>query len=102
MEKQIQEIMENFNFKKVHDVMTFLRWDWFNGEGPYSVPSIKQIKETSLHLLEDISKTILDEENYTRSLSTGGLCATISFNESRIPVLELSFILEEFQVYREE
>lgn len=45
----IQDIMENFDFGKVHKVMEFLDWTWwFNG-----VPSVDDLKDQAHSLLDE-------------------------------------------------
>jgi hypothetical protein len=53
--KAIKEIMDNFDFKKVHKTMVALEWKWFieNKEPKLSsaIPDIKDIKDTALNCL---------------------------------------------------
>lgn len=40
----INEVLDNFDFNKVHQVMKFLNWKWFNFEdSTYELPSIRQL-----------------------------------------------------------
>jgi hypothetical protein len=53
MTKQIDSIMENFNFENVHKVMEFLNWEWQD----MGIPSISQLKlEAERLLLLAVSK----------------------------------------------
>lgn len=80
--EHIKYIIDNFDFKKVHNVMKFLNWHWFFTKG---VPSEKDLKNEAIRLLNDIyfSDAI--------SLSTGGLKVT-KYEDS----LELEFILSDY------
>jgi len=46
----IDEIMDNFDFKKVHDVMHFLNWTWRFSTTP---PTIDEIKAFAKFYLEE-------------------------------------------------
>lgn len=82
-QKKIDDIMENFDFYKVHHAMSLLNWVWINSGG---VPSIDDIKKNSLRLLNEV---VRHDEN-TIQISSGGLRADkIDGN-----YLELSFVLE--------
>jgi hypothetical protein len=88
---KISECLDNFDFEKVHDIMNFLNWNWFDGYDErgvptYRVPSIYAIKVQAHDLLkqcfecldkEDEKNLIqeLDDKQYT--ISTGGLTATV-------------------------
>ena len=46
-EELINEVLDNFDFDKVHKVMTFLDWKWVNcSEGTCEVPSISRMIRT--------------------------------------------------------
>ena len=45
--KMIDDIIENFDFKRVHSVMEHLNWKWIDK----GVPSIDDLKDTARHLL---------------------------------------------------
>lgn len=80
-EKHIEEILNNFDFEKVHNIMVALDWKWF-GVG---VPSVEDLKKQALELLNEIC-------NYDiTSSSTGGLKA-IKCDD----YLELEFIITSF------
>lgn len=83
-----EEIHENFDFKKVYDVMKAIDWHWYFGKDKYDkdlmgIPSIDTIKNTAYDLL----KQSYDEE---KQISTGGFSAWWDNGE-----LGLSFTLEE-------
>lgn len=65
----IQYVVENFDYKKVRKVMTFLNWKWRNA----GVPTIDELKEQSIELLLDCYRKYADS---AIKISTGGLEAS--------------------------
>ena len=58
-QKLIDDIMDNFNFEKVHKVMKFLNWTWWNLETMKEyVPTIQDIRSSA----RDRLKTVLLEK----------------------------------------
>lgn len=53
--KKTKEILKNFDFKKVHEVMNHLNWVWCINE-EYKVPSVKELKKTAKELIKQIKK----------------------------------------------
>ena len=88
MYKEISEIMDNFDFDRVLNVMRYLDWNW-----GMKVPTMEEIKETAFRLLVH-AYTNPPDDNGFRSISTGGFCATsyISADTNRVE-LELEFVL---------
>jgi len=91
VEKLLDEIMENFDFKKVHNVMEFLDWKWASSTTADAVPSIDEIKDEAARLLWDV---VNDPENEV--IATGGLRVTKDFSDYRHPFISLEFVLEEW------
>lgn len=60
----IDEVMDNFNFQRVHEVMKFLNWTWAFDPVP---PSVDQIKEFLLNYLESAA-----QEDGAYEVSCGG------------------------------
>lgn len=85
-DRQIQVIMRDFDFKRVHKAMQALNWTYRADK----VPSLQEIKDT---LLELIKSTIEDYRGKKVTHSTGGFEVTIN----NWVELEVSFILEEGQ-----
>lgn len=58
-ESLIQDVLDGFNFERVHIAMTALDWQWVERDGPVlstarqSVPSILRLKAMALHLLRE-------------------------------------------------
>ncbi len=86
MDSHIEEVMDNFNWIKVRDVMDFLEWKWFPEE---EVPEITRIKKTAQSLLEEVAKAKREES----SIGTGGFTARKFRGEEGLPELSLTFEL---------
>ena len=66
----IAEIMEDFDFKKVHKVMTFLDWKWAIGKGERTVPSVYRLIKQAEQLLTEVTKY---DDGGHHEVATGGL-----------------------------
>ena len=88
IETMITQVMESFDFEKVHDVMNLLDWRWSNGDGGLAVPSLYKIIKTADNLLRNVAKYYGDKEFHC--FSTGGFTASLDNG-----ILSLQFILTE-------
>ena len=91
------DIMNNFDFPKVHVVMKSLHWTWF----PKGVPTVDDIIFSARERIESVIKACLldakPEEEYF--VSSGGLKATVWKNRyGQITNIQLDFILTEWNV----
>lgn len=77
----IDEILDNFNFERVHNVMMHLDWDWASTDG---VPNISDLRKCARRLLKEVAYS----EEYN-SVGTGGLEAYKKDRE-----LSLKFVLD--------
>lgn len=85
MKEKIEQIMENFDFEKVHKVMVALEWEWYLGTwGGFGIPSVGAIQKAARRLLSEAwtNKT---------TVSTGGFSAEYDDGD-----LIFRFILEEW------
>jgi len=86
MSKQIDEIMDHFDFRKVADVMEHLGWEWFQADGRYEVPTESEIRARARELLQDVLRRL------PSNVSTCGFRAR-SYEDGD---LTLEFVLEEW------
>ena len=87
--KKINEVIDFFDFEKVHNVMEFLNWQW-QGLG---VPKVYELKETATNLIiESINKTLETLQDY--SIGTGGFEASSYLDENNEIQCNLAFVLE--------
>lgn len=77
-QEMIDDIMDNFDFEKVHRVMVFMGWDWKEN----GVPSLPDIKREARRLLRRLHGDVT-------LVSCGGFTAGRAHGE-----LVLSFVLE--------
>ena len=49
--KNLADVLNNFDFEKVQDVMQYLSWSWADAEN--GVPELYEIKEKATDLLLD-------------------------------------------------
>ncbi len=75
MEKKIEQIMENFDFEKVHRAMAAWGWQWYLGERGSGIPSVVDLRCTALELLAAAwdEKTQLRTGGFTAEYIDGGL-----------------------------
>ena len=74
---QVKEIMDNFDFDKVLNIMKKMDWKWMlfrNDDFACDIPTVDEIKETSNRILNELYEKSKNEEIY--SISIGGLKAT--------------------------
>lgn len=73
-DKQIDDIMADFDFNKIKLVMDFLDWKW-RDEG---VPSITQLKQTAVNLLTGVAEMATKAGNGKYGyIATGGFHADV-------------------------
>ena len=88
--KAIKKILKNFDFGKVHRVMESLNWTWVDSKDG-GVPTIEELKAQAKDLLTKVT------EGEFSIISCGGFEA-----EYRDKVLTLKFVLEEFEIDKNE
>ena len=92
-DKMIADIMDGFDFAKVHDIMQSLNWEWKVGHDEMAVPAMWRIVDRAKELLEDVMKYY--EDGQFHFISCGGFIASLNDEGD----LSLQFILEEMTVY---
>lgn len=95
VKERIDEIMEYFDFEKVHSVMTMMNWEWRDS----GVPSIDELKQTARHYLD----TALDNcHRQTYFTGSGGFTVRYDRYYSKEDThwfrLDLSFEIEDTMV----
>lgn len=56
IQEQIDEIMDDFDFDKVHEIMTALNWTWVTSENKNYPPDIWEIKKSARSHLKNAVK----------------------------------------------
>jgi hypothetical protein len=97
-DKMIDEIMDEFNFARVHKAMVALDWKWALPSN--SIPSMDELRKEAERLLRDVADVRLNmfkEEDYKMPIicSTGGFSATAWCNEDKTKItrLNLDFVV---------
>jgi len=91
-QKMMFDIINNFDFERVHTTMTHLGWTWY----PYGTPTVDELRFAARERIESVIKNCLldakSDQEYI--LSSGGLKATAIKNDyGQITFLELEFVL---------
>lgn len=87
--EKIDEVLDKFDFEKVHHVMEFLEWTW-GGDEDSHIPDIPELRKTARKLLKDASEI----KKGRRCTSTGGFYAEAEYYRKQI-YLRLYFAVEE-------
>ena len=83
----VDDIMDNFDFDKVHNVMVELDWGWGDSDGNLSIPEIWELKKSARRLLKE-------------SMEEGLCVATGGFQVDKDgDYISLKFIVEEWDNY---
>ena len=88
-EEKIDEVLEEFDFDKVHEVMNFLKWKWVDNNDSMSIPSHYRIIEEAKSLLYSCKK----EKDNIVTIATGGFMAHKDKDENGESYYSLSFII---------
>ena len=90
-----EEILDHFDFNKVHKVMEHLNWTWF--EIGDEVPSVSDIRKKARALLRECADKLLDnpDDNFPDyAVGTGGLYAKAYRGIDSIDYFRLYFAVE--------
>jgi hypothetical protein len=94
----IDEIMDEFNFARVHKAMVALDWKWASSKS--YIPSMDDLRETAESLLRGAAESRLGDykgEHWELGIvnGTGGFQATAYCDEdkTKIIALDLSFVV---------
>ena len=90
MKEKIEQIMDNFDFEKVHKAMVALEWEWYFGLDGSRIPSVGALKKRAGELLSNVDDLICEGDTITSS--SGGFEAKYVDG-----CLSLSFIVEEWE-----
>jgi hypothetical protein len=90
---RIEDIMNNFDFKKVHSVMVLMNWQWYSSISKTGVPALREIKKTAKRLLNDALICSRENKNVDIEISTGGFKARYAFSTDS---LHLYFIISDW------
>ena len=96
LERMIEDVLDNFDFQKVHNAMVALNWTWLDK----GVPSVENLREQARDLLRSSAEARLGDYSYVNyevgiTSCTGGLEAQswCDSQKSRITHMELTFVV---------
>jgi len=95
IDKAIEDIVENFDYEKVHKVMKFLNWTWL--DNPESPSVGKMVLETSKELKDSYNKCVENKSNYF--CKSGGFCYNVFWDSEKQEVdsIELQFQVDSWE-----
>lgn len=91
-------IMDNFDFERVHRVMEALEWGWATG-GNFDtvIPDTSDIRKTARKLMDEVIEKYAKTGKEWYCVSTGGFDVELLVNEDDgLPDLTLKFVVEEW------
>ena len=97
----IANILNEFNFIRVHEVMVCLNWEWRNN----GIPTIDKLRNDARKRMDDAIKYCIYEgtANIPYHSSSGGLKATVEKNiYGQIDFIELEFVVSSWETTAEE
>ena len=89
VEKRLDDIMDNFDFDRVHKTMELLDWHWATSKDG-GVPTVDEIRDVAADILWEL----VNSNN--EFIATGGLEARKDFSDPSNPFIELKFVVEEW------
>lgn len=93
LDKLIKIAMDDFNWKQVQDIMTYMDWKWFDCD---SIPSIDKMKSHVQNLFNNcIKQGFCYPENKTHTIQSGGFEVTIDTKYEDNLYVNIKFIIEE-------
>lgn len=85
---ELEKVLREFDFEKVHKVMTALDWTYSNGE----IPDVDELRKTAEDVLKTAIKIRKTEKDIKAVCSTGGFTGKCSKKGH----LTLMFVVEEY------
>ena len=96
--KDIEDIIDEFDFERVKKVMDFLEWEWCDAE--IAIPHIGELRKKARLLLSEVSVKVLKNKEIEAesNIRTGGFQATAYKWENEVR-MRLAFILTDWDNY---
>ena len=92
---EIDDIMDNFDFEKVHEAMTLLGWRWVDHDSKaFEIPEIIKLRKRARRLMQEA----MDSSKAAYSIGTGGFQVHKTTEEGKV-YLSLSFVLTSWDNY---
>lgn len=96
---EIDDIIDWFDFERVHEVMVFLDWKW--GE-PGEIPETPELRKRARQILRETCESLLKSELLSTFMETGGFRVTVDRDtvDSSEIYIRLSFELSSWDNYK--
>jgi hypothetical protein len=96
----VWEILENFNFDKVLQVMQALNWTWHTESGEYEVPDLQLLRTEARRLLLRAVEWVRDPDRSNAfCLGVGGFEVQAELDENEQVWVSLKFIVTDWDNY---
>lgn len=89
-------ILDNFEFEKVHKAMVALDWGWGSLGGERRVPEVSELKIEARKLLTEVIDRHIETGNKWVGISTGGFDTELLVCDDGIPDMSLRFYVDEW------
>lgn len=95
----IDEMIDSFDFRKVHYVMQYVDWKYAKPDGTLILPEISDLKRTARSCLRNAYRYSLKHGDDASVVGTGGFEAQyFPADEKEGPMFRLRFVLSEWEV----
>jgi hypothetical protein len=95
----VDEIIDSFDFRKVHYVMQYVDWKYAKPDGTVSLPEISDLKRVARSCLRNAYRYSLKYGDDASVVGSGGFEAQyFPANEKEGPMFRLRFVLSEWEV----
>lgn len=92
-QEMIDEIMDEFDFMKVYNVMKYLDWHVYLGNGDYALPSISDLKKFARKLMYDSITEFEDMAENDYVARTGPFMFEAHKENNLIDYMQLFFVV---------
>jgi len=104
----INEIIEEFDYIKVHECMVSLNWKWssvvnhyYGGGAVYETPDIETMKQATIDnlfkIVEELENNPIDTTQYYSS--SGGFRYELEKENKRIVYVNMSFVVTDWSAF---
>ena len=94
----INEILDEFDFERVNEVMKSIYWQWVMPDGGYRTPSIPELRKHARKLLEETISGLISSNESDYCVECGGFRAEADKYENNPKIyIKLSFVLTSWE-----
>ena len=87
----IMDCLDDFDFERVSDVMTFLNWEWYMDEDDIRIPTVQELRSNARKYLKEVIQGALESEGKEYITGTGGFRYECKIYENGFVWLRMSF-----------